>query len=71
MTTHRNRHPDPAARARAEALFQRKELQKREGQSATDDYHAGQEAERAKTANLKALRLAAEAKRRPPAKGKR
>jgi hypothetical protein len=79
MTTHRNRHTDPAAKAHAEALFPRKEALKREGQSATDDYEAVQEAERAKTAKLKALRLAAEAKagvksktkRKPAAKAKR
>jgi hypothetical protein len=65
MTGHRRcgrTDPDPAVNARAEALFQRKQEQKREGQSATDDYQAGQKAERAKMAKLRALRLAAEAK---------
>jgi hypothetical protein len=72
MTSHRNRHTDPAAKAHAEALFRRKELQKREGQSATDDYQAGQKAERANMAKLRALRLAAEAMAgKSEAKGKR
>ena len=62
MTTQRNKHTDPAAKARAEALFQRKQEQKREGQSATDEYQAGQKAERANMAKLRKLRLAAEAK---------
>jgi hypothetical protein len=76
MTSHRNRHGDPTAKARAEARFRHKELQKREGQSATDDYQAGQEADRANMAKLRELRLAAkakapEAKRKPAAKAKR
>jgi hypothetical protein len=62
--------PDPAVRARAEALFQRKQEQKREGESAMGDYLAKEEADRAKTAKLRELRLAAEAKAGGP-KGKR
>lgn len=62
MTSHRNRHTGPAAKGHAEALFRRKEQQKRENQSATDDYQAGQAAERTKMAKLREARLAAEAK---------
>ena len=51
--------------------------EKREGQSATDDYLAKEDAERAKMAKLKALRQATEAKvagepkTEPGRKGKR
>lgn len=69
MTSHRHRHTDPAAKAHAEALFRRKEQHKREGQSATDDYQAGQKADRTKMAKLRALRLAAEAKAGVKGKG--
>ena len=54
--------PDPAVKARAEALFQHKQEQKREAESAMGDYLAKEEAERTKMANLRELRLAAEAK---------
>jgi hypothetical protein len=62
MTSHR-RGTDPVAdKARAEALFRKKEQQRRESQSATGDYVAKQDAERAKNGQLRELRLAAEAK---------
>ena len=71
MTSHR-KGTDPAAdKARAESVFRKKEQHRREGQSATDDYTAKQEAERAKSAKLKALRLAAEAKAGVKTKAKR
>ena len=71
--------PDPAVKARAEALFQRKQEQKREGESAMGDYLAKGEAERTNMVKLREMRLAAEAKavsdpkepkRKPTAKGK-
>ena len=77
MTKHGTKDRDPAVKARAEALFRLREEQKREGQSAMDDYLAKEDAERAKMAKLKALRLAAEAKvagepkTEPGGKGKR
>jgi len=71
VTSHR-RGTDPVAdKARAEALFRKKGQQRREGRSATDDYVAKQDAERAKTANLRELRLAAEAKAGGERKAKR
>jgi hypothetical protein len=46
---------------RAQAAFHKKEAQAREGASATAEYKAAANAERAKTERLKALRLAKEA----------
>jgi hypothetical protein len=60
---------------RAQAAFHKKEQQQREGAKAMADYRAGEEAQRAKTEKLRALRLAkeaadreAEAKAPPPVK---
>ena len=67
---------------RAQAAFHKKEAQAREGASATAEYKAAANAERAKTERLRALRLAKEAADReaaanapppvakPPAKAK-
>ena len=72
MTTHGTKDRDPAVKARAEALFRLREEQKREDQSATHDYLAREDAERAKMAKLRELRLAAEAEAgKPEAKAKR
>jgi hypothetical protein len=46
------------ARDRAEAVFNKKEEAQREGQKAMQEYRANIEAQREKTARLKALRLA-------------
>jgi len=46
---------------RAQAAFHKKETQAREGAKAMADYRAGEEAQRAKTEKLRALRLAKEA----------
>jgi hypothetical protein len=46
---------------RAQAAFHKKEAQTREGASATAEYMAAANAERAKTERLRALRLAKEA----------
>lgn len=46
---------------RANAAFQKKETQQREGAIAMAEYQAGLKAERAKTEKLRALRLAKEA----------
>jgi hypothetical protein len=46
---------------RAQAAFHKKEIQAREGASATAEYKAAGQAERAKTERLRALRLAKEA----------
>ena len=46
------------ARERAQALFNKKEEAQREGQKAMQEYRANIEAQREKTARLKALRLA-------------
>ena len=46
---------------RAQAAFHKKEIQAREGASATADYKAAANAEREKTARLRKLRLAKEA----------
>ena len=54
-------HTHDAAKAKAEASFKRKEQQAREGAIAMSEYRAGQEATRAKTERLRALRLAKEA----------
>jgi hypothetical protein len=73
MATHRNRDANTdAAKVRAEAVFKKKEQQRREGQSATDDYLAKQKTERDKTARLRRQRLAREATkpREPASKGK-
>ena len=62
---------------RAQAAFHKKEQQQREGAKAMADYRAGEEAQRAKTAKLRALRLAREEQDRttaaaaPAAKAKR
>jgi hypothetical protein len=45
-------------RDRAEAIFNKKEEAQREGQKAMREYRANIEAQREKTARLKALRLA-------------
>jgi len=70
MTTHRKNADPEAAKARAEAVFKKKEQQRREGQSATDDYVAKQAAERNKTTRLRALRLARETGKTAKAKPK-
>ena len=49
------------AKAKAEASFKRKEQQARDGAVAMSEYIAGQNATRAKTERLRALRLAKEA----------
>jgi hypothetical protein len=49
------------ARERAEAAFKKKEQRLREGQQAMAEYEAGGAATRAKTARLRALRLARDA----------
>jgi len=48
------------AQSRAEALFARKEAQRREGAKAMAEYEASQIAIRARTARLRELRLASE-----------
>ncbi|HVV61265.1 MAG TPA: hypothetical protein VHD14_05850 [Pseudolabrys sp.] len=53
---------------RANAAFQKKELQARDGAVATAEYNAAIQAERDKTAKLRALRLAKEAADREAAK---
>jgi hypothetical protein len=55
---------------RAEAAFQRKEMQQRDGVKAMAEYKAAGEAERAKTEKLRALRLAKEAADRKAAEAK-
>jgi hypothetical protein len=45
---------------RAQAAFHKKEMQQREGASATAEYNAASQAMRVKTERLKALRLAKE-----------
>jgi hypothetical protein len=58
MTSHR-KGTDPAAdRARAEALFRRREAERRVDQAAVEEYRANQQAELDKAARLKAMRLA-------------
>jgi hypothetical protein len=52
---------------RAQAAFHKKEVQAREGATATAEYKAAVLAERAKTERLKALRLAKEAAEREAA----
>jgi hypothetical protein len=52
---------------RAQAAFHKKEIQAREGATATAEYKAAANAERAKTERLKALRLAKEAAEREAA----
>jgi hypothetical protein len=51
-------------RARAEAAFKKEEAQ-REGQNAMKEYRANEQAQREKTARLRALRLARETANRP------
>ena len=46
------------ARERAQAIFNKKEEAQREGQKAMQEYRANIDAQREKTARLKALRLA-------------
>jgi division protein CdvB (Snf7/Vps24/ESCRT-III family) len=60
-----------AARQRANASFTRKELQVREGANAVADYQAAGRAVDAKTARLKALRLAREEQVRQAAAAKK
>jgi len=50
----------PKDMERAQAAFHKKELQQREGATATAEYNAASIAMRAKTERLKALRLAKE-----------
>ena len=52
------KHSAQPAQSRAEALFARKEAQRREGEKAMAEYEAGQVAIRARTERLRALRLA-------------
>lgn len=52
---------------RAQAAFHKKEIQAREGATATAEYKAAGQAERAKTERLRALRLAKEATEREAA----
>ena len=52
---------------RAQAAFHKKEAQAREGATATAEYKAAANAERAKTERLRALRLAKEAAEREAA----
>jgi hypothetical protein len=59
------------ARDRAEASFQKKELQAREGNKAMADYHAATRAMHEKTAKLRELRLAKEEEDRKAALEKR
>ena len=54
------KHSAQQAQSRAEALFARKEAQRREGEKAMAEYEAGQLAIQARTARLRALRLAHE-----------
>lgn len=53
-------HTHDVAKAKAEATFRRKEQQAREGALAMSEYIAAQEAVRARTEKLRALRLAKE-----------
>lgn len=52
---------EAAAKAKAEASFKRKQEQARDGVIAMAEYRAAEEATRAKTARLRAARLAREA----------
>jgi hypothetical protein len=56
----RNRQNTDAGKARAEAVFKKKELQLREGEKALAEYHAQGQATRDNTARLRAARLANE-----------
>ncbi len=71
MTKQGRKDRDPAVKARAEALFRLREEQKREGQSAVDDYLEKEKAERAKMTKLRELWLAAAAKATGGPKAKR
>jgi hypothetical protein len=62
--------PNYAAKARAETVFDLPGAETK-SPSATDEYKARQDAERAKMARLKAQRLAAETKAGVKAKAKR
>jgi hypothetical protein len=53
--------PSKEARERAELKFKKKEIEAREASKAMADYHASLNAEREKTARLRALREAKEA----------
>jgi hypothetical protein len=53
--------PSKEARERAELKFRKKEIEARDASKAMADYRAGLNAEREKTARLKALREAKEA----------
>jgi len=61
---------------RAQAAFHKKELQQRDGLTATAEYKAANQAERDKTAKLRAMRMAKEEQERkaaadaPPVKAK-
>jgi hypothetical protein len=58
--------PNPTElRQNAEAKFKQKELQRLDGNAAMAEYEAAGRATLAKTARLKALRLARDAKARP------
>lgn len=56
-----NTHTTDIAKAKAEASFKRRQEQARDGAIAMTEYLAAQEATRAKTERLRALRLAKEA----------
>jgi hypothetical protein len=61
MTRRINGTDESAEKARAEAVFRRKQDQKREGELATRDYQAERNATLDKTARLRAARLARDA----------
>ena len=52
---------------RAQAAFHKKELQQRDGLTATAEYKAANQAERDKTAKLRAMRMAKEEQERKAA----
>ncbi|HEX5507819.1 MAG TPA: hypothetical protein VFX37_04880 [Pseudolabrys sp.] len=54
---------------RAQAAFHQKELRQRDGMAATAEYNAAAQAQRDKTAKLRALRLAKEEQDRAAAAG--
>lgn len=62
-----NNSKEARARDRAEAQFQKAAVALKEGQKAKAQYVAAGQAERDKTARLRALRLAKEATETPPA----
>jgi hypothetical protein len=57
----RNRQSDPAGKARAEAVFKKKDQKLHGGQKATAEYEAHGQVTRERTALLRAARLANEA----------